>query len=171
MCNFPSNNFPNVQFPKWQLPKCAISQEATSQMCNFPSGNFPKVRCNCPVRHRMLPWGRALWIEWSRGQSAAARTYWGWGRAMRLGQLPLGKIPPWEVATWEKFVGKVSNIKLNNPVNPVILVQYFLLYCWLSGHLRNIIFETHVTKPAGYLLQTKGKEGEGGPGEGGYSNF
>ena len=85
---------------------------------------------------------------------------------MRLGQLPLGKIPPWEVSTWEKFVGKVSNIKLNNPVNPVILVQYFLLYCWLSGHLRNVIFETHVTKPAGYLLQTKGKEGEGRRGVG-----
>ena len=104
--NFPSGKFPNVQFPKQQLPKCAISQEATSKMCNFPSGNFPKVRCNGPVRHRMLPWGRALWIEWSSGQSAAARTYWGWGRAMRLGQLPLGKIPNGKLPFGKNSLGK-----------------------------------------------------------------
>ena len=181
MSNFPSSNFPNVQFPTQQLPKCAISQVATSQMCNFPRGNFPNVQ----FPKRQLPKGQVQWPceapHAAMGASTVDRMV---QRAERRGQNILGvgasdaartvatwENTQWEVAIWEKFVGKVSNIKLNNPVNPVILVQYFLLYCWLSGHLRNVIFETHVTKPAGYLLQTKGKEGEGGPGEGGYSNF
>ena len=47
--------------------------------------------------------GGALRLGWARGPSAAALTWWGWGLALRLGQI-------WEVSAWENAFGKVSNI-------------------------------------------------------------
>ena len=94
------------QLPKLQLPKCAISQ-----MCNFPRGNFPKVRLG-PLRRRRLQWeaerrgynrllGWALWL----GQTWEVAAW----EIARLGSFYLGKYP-WEVATWEKYFGKVPNV-------------------------------------------------------------
>ena len=65
-----------------------ISQVATSLVCNFTNRNFPKVSLATLRRHILQQWG----------PSAAAR------------KLLLGKLHSWEVATWEKFFGKVPNI-------------------------------------------------------------
>ena len=95
----------------------ATSQVTISQMCNFPCGNLPKVRLG-PLRPHML----------QQGLSAAARM--GAERCDqnmleakssgqdRLGRLPHGKLHILEVATWEiasqeKWFGKVPNIKIS----------------------------------------------------------
>ena len=86
-------------FPKWQLPKdifpkgsfhkCAISQAATSQVCPSRSTRPPahpsrSARPHCSLQHLRGP-------------------------NLTFGKLPLGKLHPWEVATWENALGKVPN--------------------------------------------------------------
>ena len=82
-------------FPKGIFPRATfhvkISLVATFQRCNFPSGNFPKVSIG-PVRRLRLQWG----------PNATTR--------IDIYEVATWENTPWEVATREKFFGKVPNI-------------------------------------------------------------
>ena len=106
LCTFPK------AFPQGQHPNDSFLN-GNFQMCNFPSGNFPKVRPSEAPQATMGAercgkdglGGQAPRLEQAGLPSAAARTDLG---SCRLGSCLLGKFP-WEVATWEKSFGKVSN--------------------------------------------------------------
>ena len=89
--NFPKGKFPNMKFPKLQLPKVRLDL----------------LRCRGCIGYR------ALWLEWARGPSAAAREVDAWEIA-HLGRCHLVKYP-WEVAAWEMAFKKVRNIVIRNP--------------------------------------------------------
>jgi len=89
--DFPSDNFPNMQFPKLKLPKVILDL----------------LRCRSCIGYQ------ALWLEWAREPSAAAREVAAWEIA-HLGRCHLGKYP-WEVAAWEMAFGKVRYIVIRNP--------------------------------------------------------